>query len=252
MTKAVYFLSDFHLGAPTYEKSLEREKIVVEWLKQIKSHCKALYLLGDVFDFWFEYKHTAPKNYVRLLGTLAQMADDGIPIHYFTGNHDMWMFGYLEKEIGLKLYHEPIYIEINGLLLHIGHGDGLGPGDFGFKFIKKVFRNPVCQWFFARLHPNLAFGMAHFWSKKSRNHNTENEQFLGEAEWLVQYCRKILQKKHIDLFIFGHRHCPTIYNLTNKSQYVNLGDWINHYTYGVLEENNFWLGSYAHMGSLAK
>jgi UDP-2,3-diacylglucosamine hydrolase len=238
--KKIYFASDFHLGVPTPQKSLEREKKIVRWLDSISGDAAEIYLVGDIFDFWFEYKHAVPKGYVRLLGKLAEISDKGIPIHIFTGNHDMWIFDYLPKEIGATLYREPIIKTINNKKLYIGHGDGLGPGDYGYKFIKKVFANKFCQWAFARLHPNFGIGLANYFSRKSRKVNAVNDlKFLGEEnEWLAVYCKEYLQKEHIDFFIFGHRHLPLEIKVGENSVYYNLGEWINHFTYAVFDGNN--------------
>ncbi len=238
--KKIYFASDFHLGVPTYEKSLEREKKIVKWLDTIKSDAEEIYLLGDVFDFWFEYKTVVPRGYVRLLGKIAELSDSGIKIHYFTGNHDMWTFDYLEKELNVTIYRAPIEINYNNKSFYIGHGDGLGPGDHGYKFIKKVFASKVCQWLFARLHPNFGIGIANYFSKKSRiATGTSDEKFLGdEKEWLVIYSKEILAKKHFDYLIFGHRHLPLDIKI-DSSRYINLGDWIQYFTYGVFDGEKF-------------
>lgn len=238
--KKIYFASDFHLGVPTYEKSLEREHKIVKWLDSIKADAEELYLLGDVFDFWFEYRTVVPRGYVRLLGKLAELSDSGIKIHYFTGNHDMWTFDYLEKELNVIIYRAPIEISYNGKAFFIGHGDGLGPGDHGYKFIKKVFASKVCQWLFARLHPNFGIGIANYFSKKSRiATGTTDEKFLGEEkEWLVIYSKEILAKKHFDYLIFGHRHLPLDIKI-GSSRYINLGDWIQYFTYGVFDGAEF-------------
>ncbi len=235
--KKIYFASDFHLGAPDAASSLQREKLLVQWLDEIKEDAQELFLVGDVFDFWFEYKTAVPKGFVRLLGKLAEISDAGIPIHYFTGNHDMWVFDYLPKEIGATIYRSAIEREYNGKKFFIGHGDGLGPGDKGYKFIKKVFANPVCQWLFARLHPNFGIRLANFWSGKSRLHTgSSDEKFLGnEKEWLVIYAQEVLQKKHFDYFIFGHRHLPLDIQLTPTSKYINLGEWMNYNSFGVFD-----------------
>jgi UDP-2,3-diacylglucosamine hydrolase len=233
MGKAIYFASDFHLGIPDYARSLEREKKVIRWLDEVKKDASQIYLMGDVFDFWFEYTHTVPKYYVRLLGKLAELVDSGIRIDFFTGNHDMWAFDYLSTEIGIHIHRKPIIIEHQGKKLYLGHGDGLGPGDYGYKFIKKVFANPVCQWLFARLHPNFAFGMANYWSRKSRKANPEKEVFTTmENEWLLTYCKEIIiDQPDIDYFIFGHRHLPLKLNVSESSIYFNLGDWFNWCSY---------------------
>jgi len=233
----IYFISDFHLGAPDREKSLLREKRIVKWLDSVKHDAAEIYLLGDVFDFWFEYKYAVPRGYVRLLGKLAELNDSGIKLHYFTGNHDMWVFDYLPTEIGVSVYREPVTRTISGKKFYIGHGDGLGPGDHGYKFIKKVFANKVCQWLFARLHPNFGIPLALYFSRKSRiATGTTDEKFLGEKkEWLIIHSKEILEKEHFDYFVFGHRHLPIDFNLSDNSRYVNLGEWINYNTYAVFD-----------------
>ena len=233
----IYFASDFHLGVPTHEDSLRREKVIVNWLESIKEDAKSIYLLGDIFDFWFEYKTVVPKGFVRLLGKLAQLTDSGIKIHIIKGNHDMWMYDYLPKEVGLSIVEDKIILEENGKKILLAHGDGLGPGDIGYKLIKKVFTSTICQWLFARLHPNFGIGFAHFWSRKSRIANQENpEPFLGEEkEWLVSYCKRKQAENPIDYFIFGHRHLPLEIDIDAASKYINLGDWIHHHSYGVFD-----------------
>lgn len=237
----IYFVSDCHFGVPNYDKSLEREKKLVRWLDTIKSDAKELYILGDLFDFWFEYKTVIPKGYARLLGKLAELSDSGIKIHMFTGNHDMWMFDYFPKELGIEINRKPIETEINGLHLMIGHGDGLGPGDHGYKFIKMVFANKVCQWLFARLHPNFAIGLGLFFSRRSRLGRGDSDyEYKGEdKERLLVYAKAILQKKHYDLFIFGHRHFPLDMKIGENSRYINLGDWITHFSYAELDGTRF-------------
>lgn len=235
--KKIYFISDFHLGIPDREKSLLREQKIVQWLEMIKKDVAELYLMGDIFDFWFEYKHVVPKGYVRLLGKLAEFTDAGIPVHLFTGNHDMWTFDYLQKELNIKVHHKPATVSFADKKFYLAHGDGLGPGDYGYKFIKKVFRNPVCQWLFARIHPNSAIGIAKFWSGRSRLANgPRDEKYLGdENEWLVIYSKKILEKEHFDYFIYGHRHLPLDIKLNNTSRYINLGDWVNYFSYAEFD-----------------
>jgi len=238
--KKIYFASDFHLGVPNAAKSLERERRIVRWLESIRADAEAIYLVGDVFDFWFEYATVVPKGYVRLLGKLAELRDAGILIYFFTGNHDMWMFQYFEEELDIPTYRQPIQIELKGKQFFIGHGDGLGPGDHGYKFIKKVFSNRLCQWLFARLHPNFAIRLANFWSGKSRSKNEkEPEKFISkEKEWLYQYANKKLETQHYDFFIFGHRHLPLDLTLENgTSRYINLGEWMNFNTYAVFDGN---------------
>ncbi|MBI34496.1 MAG: UDP-2,3-diacylglucosamine hydrolase [Flavobacteriales bacterium] len=226
--KKIYFASDFHLGVPNYEKSREREKMIVEWLDRIKNDAQEIFLVGDLFDFWFEYKQCVPKGYVRFLGKIAEITDSGIPVHFFTGNHDMWMFDYLPNEIGITLHKKPIFKEWNGKKFFIGHGDGLGPGDRFYKFLKLFFNSKLCQWMFARIHPNLGMGVGNFWSRKSRISNLEKgEEFLGEEkEWLYIYCKEVLEKQYYDFFIFGHRHLVLDLKIKNtNSRYINLGEW---------------------------
>lgn len=233
----IYFASDFHLGAPDYESSLIREKRIVRWLDEIRKDATEIFLVGDVFDFWFEYKRAIPKGFVRLQGKIAEITDSGIPVHVFTGNHDMWIFDYLPKELGVRLYRAPIIREWNGKKFYIGHGDGLGPGDKGYKFLKKVFASSVCQWLFARLHPNFGIWLADLSSKKSRaSTGTSDEVFLGEEnEWLAIYSREYLKKEHIDYFVFGHRHLPLELKVGDNSVYYNTGEWINYNTYLVFD-----------------
>jgi UDP-2,3-diacylglucosamine hydrolase len=242
----IYFASDFHLGAPTYEKSLVREKLIVQWLNDISADASEVFLVGDIFDFWFEYKQAIPRGFTRILGKLAELSDSGIQIHLFTGNHDMWIFDYLPHEINAILYREPISIKRQGLDLYIGHGDGLGPGDYGYKFIKSLFSNKLCQWMFARLHPNFGIGLANYLSRSSRAKTGESDSsFLGNnEEWLALYSKEILNVRHYDLFIFGHRHLPLEIALNEKSTYFNLGDWINYYSYGELHDGKFQLKYY--------
>ncbi len=231
--KKIYFASDFHLGAPNYEKSLIREKKIVRWLDHIKKDAKEIYLIGDVFDFWFEYKHAIPKGFVRLQGKIAELTDNGIPIHLFTGNHDMWIFDYIPKELGVQLHREPIVKEFFNQKVYIGHGDGLGPGDFNYKILKKIFSNKLCIWAFERLHPNFGIWLADTSSKKSRaKTGNDDAKFLGEdKEWLVLYCKEILEKQHVDYFVFGHRHLPLNIKLNDNSTYINTGDWLKYFTY---------------------
>lgn len=235
--KKIFFLSDFHLGAPDFQQSLIREKKIVSFLESIRNEADSIYIVGDIFDFWYEYKKVVPRGYTRLLGKLAELSDSGIPIHVFVGNHDMWMSGYFEKELNIPVYHHPKIFEWSGKRFFIGHGDGLGPGDKGYKFIKKIFRNPICQWLFGQLHPSWGIGLANYFSRKSREKTgTADESFLGEdKEWLIVYCKEVLQKEHFDFFIFGHRHYPIDFALSENSRYINLGDWIRNFTYASFD-----------------
>jgi UDP-2,3-diacylglucosamine hydrolase len=235
--KKIYFASDFHLGVPTYQKSREREDRLVKWLEMAEKDAEEIFLVGDLFDFWFEYKYTIPKGFTRFLGKLASLCDKGIKVHVFTGNHDMWMYDYLEKEIGVSIHRKPIKRIFSGKHFLIGHGDGLGPGDYKYKFLKKFFASKICQWLFARIHPNLAFGMANYFSKSSRaSTGNKDDIFKGEEnEWLFIYCKEYLTKEHIDYFVFGHRHLPLNLKVSDNSIYINLGEWLNYNSFAVFQ-----------------
>ena len=243
----IYFLSDFHLGVPDRASSSQREKKICSFLDKIKSDATEIYLMGDVFDFWFEYKTVVPKGFIRLLGKLAELSDAGIKLHYFTGNHDMWVFDYFTEELSMPIYRAPVEREINGVKLFIAHGDGLGPGDHGYKFIKKVFANKFCQWLFARLHPNLGISLANYWSRKSRIATGQtDEKYLGDdKEFLFRFCVEKLNQQHFDYFIFGHRHLPLDKNIKENSRYINLGDWIKYDTYAVFDGKEIQLLKYS-------
>ena len=241
----IYFASDLHLGVPNKEKSLERERLFVQWLNEIKADAEAIFLVGDIFDFWFEYKKAVPKGYVRLLGKLAEISDSGIPIHIFTGNHDMWLFDYLEEEINATIYREPIEVSLKGKRFFIGHGDGLGPGDKGYKITKKIFENKICQWLFERIHPNLGISIAEYWSKKSRIANGQkDETYHGEKEWLTQFCKEKMKTIEVDYFVFGHRHLPLEEDLGDNTSYINLGEWVNYNSYAVFDGEKLELKRY--------
>ena len=233
----IYFASDFHLGVPTHDISLVRERKIVAWLDSIKGDAYAVYLLGDIFDFWFEYKHTIPKGFIRLQGKLAELRDAGVLIYFFTGNHDMWLFDYFPKELGIPIYREPISINTGKHALIVGHGDGLGPGETSYKILKKFFAGRVCQWLFARIHPNLGMSIAMFWSRKSRVSNMKvSEKFLGDDnEFLMIWCRQQEKQKHHDYYIFGHRHLTLDLPVTDGSRYINLGEWVHEANYAVYD-----------------
>lgn len=235
--KKVYFLSDFHLGVPDHASSLAREKRIVSFLDHAKKDAAMIFVVGDLFDFWFEYRTVVPKGYVRILGKLAELTDNNIPVHFFVGNHDMWMSGYFEKELGIPVFFDNRTYTFNGKKFLVGHGDGLGPGDHGYKFIKKVFRNPICQFLFGLLPPFFGISLANFFSKRSRVMTGSNdEKFLGEEkEWLVVYTRDKLKEEHFDFFVFGHRHLPIDFQLNEHSRYINLGDWIKYNSYAEFD-----------------
>jgi len=245
-TKKIFFLSDFHLGVPNVESSLQREKLIVRFLDGIKTEAHTIFIVGDMFDFWYEYRKVVPKGFVRLLGKIAELTDAGIAIHFFVGNHDMWMKNYFQKELQVPVYFEPKEFVFNNKTFLIGHGDGLGPGDHGYKRLKKIFRNPACQWLFGILPPAIGVGLADYFSRKSRAATGQTEEkFLGEdKEWLLIYSRETAAKKNIDFFVFGHRHLPIDYRLHNGSRYINLGDWISFFTYAVFENDKMELKAY--------
>ncbi len=239
MDKKIYFASDFHLGAPDPIASLKRERHIVSWLETITPTCSELFLMGDIFDFWFEYGKVIPKGFVRLQGKLAAMADAGIKIWFFKGNHDMWVNDYFTNEIGMEIVSDELIIERSGKKFYLHHGDGLGPGDKKYKFLRKVFRNPFCQWLFSVLPPRIGLFIANGWSGKSRVANNKKEQFLGnDNEWLAIYSREVLLKEHFDYFVYGHRHLPLDIQLNERSRYINLGEWINYFSYAEFDGNN--------------
>lgn len=247
--KQIYFLSDFHLGAPNAADSLLREKKIVQFLASIQSQAAAVFLMGDMFDFWYEYTRVVPRGYTRLLGKLAEMTDSGIAIHFFVGNHDMWMKDYFQQELNIPVYFEPKEFLLGDKLFYLAHGDGLGPGDHGYKALKKVFRNPLCQALFGLVPPAIGIGIADYFSRKSRaKTGGKEEAWLGaENEWLITYCREQLQQRQYDFMVFGHRHLPIDFLLNTQSRYINLGDWIHYCTYAVFDGTQLSLRSYTGM-----
>jgi UDP-2,3-diacylglucosamine hydrolase len=244
--KKIYFLSDFHLGVPTAEKSLEREKLIVQFLDEAQHDAHTIFLVGDMFDFWFEYRQVVPKGYVRLLGKLAALSDAGIQLHFFVGNHDMWMKNYLQQELNMPVYFGPKTFTFNNCSFYIAHGDGLGPGDHGYKALKKMFRSPLCQWLFGLIPSGIGIGVANYFSRESRKAKAKTEEvFLGEdKEWLLIYSKEVLQKQAFNFFVFGHRHLPIDYRLSSESRYINLGEWINFQTYAVFDGREMILKSF--------
>ena len=241
--KNIYFTSDHHFGAPNPRASKQREERFVKWLDEIKNDAGVIFILGDLFDFWFEYKRVIPKGFTRVLGKLAELTDNGVEIHFFVGNHDLWMNDYFEEELNIKVHHNTKQFQLNESLFFIGHGDGLGPHDKGYKRMKKVFVNPFFQWLYRWLHPDIGVRFAQYLSLKNKLISGDDDiKFLGEKkEWLVQYAQKKLEEKHFDYFVFGHRHLPLDIQLNPKSKYINLGDWITHFTYGVFDGKELFL-----------
>jgi|TARA_B100001971_G_C18242494_1_gene571844 UDP-2,3-diacylglucosamine hydrolase len=241
----IYFASDFHLGIPDYKSSLIREKKLVNWLDMISGNADEIFLMGDIFDFWFEYKHVIPKGYVRLLGKIAELTDKGIPVNIFKGNHDVWAFDYLSKELNVTLHRKPVIREFDGKKFFLAHGDGLGPGDNGYKFLKKVFEFKPNQFLFRWLHPDIGCWLGLYFSKQSRLANLakykkelqeENHDEL-KYDMLMHYAsRKSDENPEIDYFVFGHRHIPVHEKVGDKAEMIVLGDWINYFSYGVFED----------------
>ncbi len=237
--KKVYFSSDNHLGSPNHSESLVREKLFVSWLDQIKTDAQVIFLLGDLFDFWFEYYRSVPKGYTRLLGKLSELCDSGIKIYFFVGNHDYWTLDYFTKEIGMEVLKKPTDFKINNKLFFIGHGDGLGPGDLKYKFLKKIFRNPIFIFLFRINYPWFGIPLGNFFSRKNKIFSGKEIKFeKKENEMLYFFCMKKLKNKFYDFFIFGHRHLPLKIDLGNGSSYYNTGDWINHYSFIIYDEKN--------------
>ena len=230
--KSIYFSSDNHLGAPNYSDSLIREKLFISWLDKIKTDAQVIFLLGDLFDFWFEYYKSVPKGFTRVLGKLSELSDSGIKIYFFVGNHDYWTRDYFQKEIGMEVLKKPTEFKINNKLFFIGHGDGLGPGDFKYKFLKRIFRNPIFIFLFRINYPWFGIPLGNFFSRKNKILSGNSIKFISkENEILYHFCKKKLNVKHYDFFVFGHRHLPLKIELGNNSYYFNTGDWINHYSF---------------------
>lgn len=248
--KKIYFASDFHFGIPDAAQSKQREQRFVQWLESIRTDAQEIFLMGDLFDFWFEYHRVVPKGYVRLLGKLAELTDAGIPIHLFRGNHDMWAFDYLQSEVGVMLHRAPVVRSFGDKRFYLAHGDGLGPGDRGYKFIKYVFERKINRFLFNWLHPDLGVKLGLFWSGRSRYGNQKPEAVEKENRLLenihqsrlAQYCNQVLKDDpRIDYFIFGHWHVEQIHELSPGHYYIHLGDWINRYSYGVFDGEKFTL-----------
>ncbi|MCX6245781.1 MAG: UDP-2,3-diacylglucosamine diphosphatase [Bacteroidetes bacterium] len=241
MQKKVYFASDFHFGIPDRAASLVREQLFVDWLEMARKDASEIYLMGDLFDFWFEYKTVIPRGYVRLLGKLAEITDSGIGMHLFRGNHDMWAFDYLNKELNIEIHRDPEIHEFNGKVFYLAHGDGLGPGDHGYKFIKMVFANRINQWLFRWIHPDLGIRIALFWSRQSRFANmikgdtAERDRHFIDSRLSVHSHEMLASNPSIDYFVYGHWHYPSDIPLTEKCRQITLGDWLNKFTYAVFD-----------------
>ena len=239
-SKRIYFCSDNHLGSPNRNLSLEREKIFITWLDQIKTDAQAIFFLGDLFDFWFEYKKVVPKGFTRLFGKLAELSDSGIDLFFFVGNHDCWIGNYFEDELGINVFHKKVDLNIDNYNILIGHGDGLGPGDNKYKFLKLLFRNPILKKLFSFIHPDIGISLGSFLSQKNKILSGSEKVFESEdKEMLFSYCKDVLKTKYYHFFIFGHRHIPLELDLGNNSKYFNTGDWITYFSYLVYDGNSF-------------
>lgn len=235
-SKKIYFASDFHFGIPDYKTTREREVRVCKWLDDIKTDAQQIYLLGDLFDSWMEYKRVVPKGSVRFFGKLAELSDAGIDLIIFTGNHDLWVTDYFEVELKAKVYHDPITCELGGKRFHLGHGDGLVKQEGIYKMMKAVFRHPVSRFIYRQLHPDLGLRLADFFSRLGPKHKYEEQKMLpAEQEYQLIYANELLKTSHYDYFIFGHRHLPCTLKLNDSSTFINLGDWISFDTYAVFD-----------------
>ncbi len=248
MHKNIYFLSDAHLGSLAIEHSRTQERRLVRFLDSIKSKASAIYLLGDMFDFWYEYKYVVPKGFTRFLGKLSELTDMGVEVHFFTGNHDIWAYDYLERECGLILHRQPLTTEIYGKVFYLAHGDGLGDPNTRFKVLRKIFHNRTCQVLFSSIHPRwgMAFGLN--WAKQSRLKRKDGMEppYQGEdKESLVLYTKKYMQShRDIDFFIYGHRHIELDLMLSRKTRMMIIGDWITQFTYVVYDGEHIFLEEY--------
>lgn len=240
----VYFISDAHLGLYGYEQSRKREKLLVDLLTKIQDDAQKIFLLGDIFEFWWEWPDVVPKYYVRFLGKLAELVDKGVEVYYFYGNHDLWVKDYFDKEIGLKIFGKPSVLNINGKNFYIAHGDGLGPSDKGYKFFKKIVSNRFFYKFFTHcVHPNLVFKIVKIISHK-REQKKLKFTFKGEKEWLIVHSQQILKSMpDVDFFIYGHRHIPYVWNIEN-SKVVVIGDWLVNFTYAVFDGKDISIKKY--------
>jgi len=243
--KKIYFASDLHLIMAPDEESRIRERNFIRWLDMVKNDAAAIFLLGDIFDFWFEYHHVVPRGFVRLLGKFAELTDNGIPVHYIVGNHDQWMSNYLTREMNIQIYHQPTEFEINEKLFLIGHGCDVSPENLTDHLHNFIFENRLLRVLYASLHPRWGVSLGKNWSKSSRSRNCIVTPYTGvEKELIYQYAKKKLTVKHYDFFIFGHRHLAMDLRLNENSRYINTGDWVENDTYAVFDGKDVTLHSY--------
>jgi len=251
--KKAYFISDIHLGLYPYDISTLREKVVIEWLDQIRGDAGVLFLVGDIFDFWYEYRKVVPRGFVRFLAKICEFTDRGVPVFFFTGNHDVWAFDYFSTEAGATIFRNPIEMVIGEKKFFIGHGDGIGPGDYGYKFLRKIFHNQVLQFLFSRLHPNFAFGLGHSWSKHSRYSKGLTDSFHGvDKEFNILFAKEFIRNHPIDYFVFGHRHIAMEIELSESSKLFNLGEWVVGNTYAEFDGSQMKLLSFPGFNNAGK
>ena len=246
--KPIYFLSDAHLGSRGIPHGRTQERRLVRFLDSIKEKAGAVYLLGDMFDFWYEYKLVVPKGYTRFLGKISELTDLGVEVHFFTGNYDIWCGDYLVKECGVFLHREPLACELGDKVFYLAHGDGLGDADPKFLFLRTLFHSSICQSLFSALHPRWGVELGLTWAKHSRMKHGEggDPPYTGEDnEHLVRYAKKYLQTHPaINYFIFGHRHIELDLMLTHQTRLLILGDWISLFTYAVFDGEQLWMENY--------
>lgn len=241
----IYFISDVHLGAPALKDNHEREKKFVKWLTAVSADAQMIFLMGDIFDYWFEYRKVVPRGFTRVLGKIAEITDNGIPVHFFTGNHDIWVFDYLPEETGVIVHYDPLTIELMGKKFFLAHGDGLDQTDKGYLFLKKIFKSRPLQWLYARLHPNFAVSLAQKWSKTSRlSKKVGGPEFDVEKEGMYQFASSLVEKEHFDYIVLGHRHRLVNVPIKDNSRFILLGDWIKTFSYGVFNGSTFELKTF--------
>lgn len=246
--KPVYFISDLHLGASYLTDPAAYERRVVRWLRSISGNVSELYLLGDILDYWYEYRNVVPRGYVRFFGQLAALADEGVKITWFIGNHDIWIFDYLPRELGITVVDGELVTEILGRRFFLAHGDALGQLPAGFRFLRWMFRNRFLQHLYAAVHPRWTVPFAHRWSSHSRNYSAETPSFAGaDKEPFIPFCENY-QESHpdspVDFFVLGHRHILLDYTLKNGGQLIVLGDWIHHFSFGRWDGQTFTLSCF--------
>ncbi len=246
--KNIYFLSDAHLGSWAIDHARTQERRLVRFLDSIKTKAAAVYFLGDMFDFWDEFRYVVPKGYTRFLGKVSELTDMGVEVHFFTGNHDIWTYGYLEQECGMTVHTRPVTTEIYDKVFYLAHGDGLGDPDAKFRFLRRIFHSRTCQILFNALHPRWSMWLGLTWAKHSRLKRADGKEppYMGEdKEYLVRYAREYMQgHRDIDYFLFGHRHIELDLALSRKTRMMILGDWITQFTYAVFDGEHLFLEEY--------